>query len=341
MKALVYTKPEHIEVRDVPIPKLNKDFARIKVTYCGVCGSDISIYSGKHPRAKGPLIIGHEFVGVIDEIGENKGGFQKGDRVAVYPLLSCKECFPCKNGSPHVCKKLGLIGIDIDGGMAEYVVAHQDLLYKVDDSISDKAAALIEPLAVVIRSLHQVGFKPLDTAVVSGAGPIGTLTAIMLKHTGASRIIVSDIDQARLKICSELGLETVDLNKQDLIEYVDQTTDGVGVDIVFECSAADSAVLAMTKIVRIGGKICMTSIPKHPVPVDLRDMNFKEQFLIGTRVYTAREFGQAVKYAKILQPELEKTVTHIMKWDKADSMFDAIYDPRINTMKVVLDCRNG
>jgi 2-desacetyl-2-hydroxyethyl bacteriochlorophyllide A dehydrogenase len=340
MKALVYTQPEHVEVRDVPIPKLKEKYARIKVLYCGVCGSDISIFTGKHPRAKAPLILGHEFVGIVDEIGENKKGIKKGDRVVVYPLLSCGECFACKTGSPHVCKKLGLIGIDIDGGMAEYVNAHQDVLFKVDDSISDRAAALIEPLAVVVRTMHQIGFSALDTVVVSGAGPIGALTAIVLQDIGASRIIVSDIDEARLKVCGELGLETVNLNKQNLIEYVNKTTDGVGVDIVFECSAAKSAILDMTKIVRIGGRICMTSIPKHPVPVDLCDMNFKEIFMIGSRVYTAREFGQAVEYAKKLQPQLEKVLTHIYKWDRADTVFQAIKDPNINTVKVVVDCRN-
>lgn len=339
MKALVYMGPEKIEVQDVAIPKRKDGFAQIKVTYCGVCGSDIGIYSGKHPRAKAPLILGHEFIGVIDEIENSKKEFKKGDRVAAYPLLSCGECFPCKTGSPHVCEKLGLIGIDVDGGMAEYVNASEDVLFKIDDSVSDKAAAVIEPLAVIIRAVHQAHFKALDSAVVIGAGPIGILTGIVLKYIGASKIIISDIDEARLAMCKEVGFETVNIKNKNLVEYVQKSTNGICADIVFEASGAAPSALEMTKLARVGGTICMTGIHKEPHAVNLQDVNFKEQHMIGTRVYTLREFGQAVEYAKEISHDMEKIVTHIIGWDKADQVFDYIKDPNKNTVKVLIDCR--
>ncbi len=340
MKSLVYVAPQHVEVRNVPVPELHDHQARIKVKYCGVCGSDIGIYSGKHPRAKAPLILGHEFIGTIDEIKNGSGKFKKGDRVSAYPLISCHKCFACKNGMPHVCKTLKLIGIDMDGGMAEYVNVDEDVLFKLDDDLSDKAAAVIEPLSVIIHSVHRVDFQARDTAVIIGAGPIGILTGIVLKNIGAARIIISDIDAARLDMCREFGFDAVNAKDTDLIDYVDKTTDGVGADVVFECSGNAGAALEITKLARIGGKICITGVHKEPHAVNLQDVNFKEQKLVGSRVYTFREFGQTVKYAKVIQKDLEKIVTHIVGWDHADQVFDYIKDPTVHTVKVVIDCRN-
>lgn len=338
MKTLVYAGPGKTEVRENPLPELKTGQVRIKVRYCGICGSDIGIYSGKHPRAKAPLVLGHEFIGTIEEIAGESKRFKKGDRVAPYPLLSCGECFACSSGIPHVCRSLKLIGIDVDGGIAEYVNCDEDVLFKLSEGISDKAAAVIEPLAVIIRTMHQADFQMLDTAAVIGAGPIGVLTGIVLKNAGASRIIISDVDQERLNICKEFGLETVNVQDQDLAEYIYRQTDGIGADIVFECSGSAPAAAQMTQICRIGGKICLTGVHKEPHAVNLQDVNFKEQTLVGSRVYTKREFGQAVQYAEKIGKELEKVVTHIVKLKDADTVFDLIGDPKESTLKVLVDC---
>lgn len=340
MKSLVYVAPQRVEVRDVPVPELHDHQVRIRVKYCGVCGSDIGIYSGSHPRAKAPLILGHEFIGVIDDIENGSGRFKKGDRVSAYPLLSCKECFACKNGMPHVCKTLKLIGIDIDGGMAEYVNVDEDVLFKLNDELSDRAAVVIEPLSVILHSVHQINFQARDTALVIGAGPIGILTGIVLKNIGASKIIISDIDTARLEMCREYGFDAINVKDIDLVDYVDKVTGGVGVDVVFECSGNAAAARDITKLTRIGGKICITGVHKEPHAINLQDVNFKEQTLVGSRVYTLREFAQTVEYAKEIQKDLEKIVTHIVGWDHADEIFDYIKNPALNTVKVVIDCRN-
>lgn len=339
MKALVYTGPHSIEVRDVSIPEGHDGAARVRMTYCGVCGTDIGIFAGKHPRAKPQLVLGHEFVGTIEEVRKGSGRFAPGDRVVAYPLISCGQCRPCRTGTPHVCETLKLIGIDRDGGMAGYAWIDEDVLFKVPDDMSDAIAALVEPLAVVVRSLHQARFNLLDTTVVTGAGPIGVLTAIVLKYAGASRIVVSDVDAARLELCRSLGFETVNVAQRSLVEHIAEITDGEGVDIVFECSGVESAAAEMTKIARVGGTICMTGIHKAPRAVDLRDMNFKEQLLIGSRVYTKREFEMAVAYAGALTSDLEKIVTQIVPLSGSAEVFDMIADPSINTVKVLIDCQ--
>lgn len=338
MKTLVYAAPEKVEIRDMVVPEPQEGQVRIKVKYCGICGSDIGIFTGKHPRAQAPLVLGHEFIGTIDAINGGSGKFKVGDRVSAYPLISCGHCFACETGIPHVCQTLKLIGIDVDGGIAEYVTCDESVLFKIDDSVSDKAASVIEPLAVIIRTVHQADFKALDSAVVVGAGPIGILTGIVLKHLGASKIIISDIDELRLDMCKEFGFETVNVKNDDLIDYVNNATNGVGVDVVFECSGSEVAALEMTKLCRIGGTICLTGVHKVPHAVNLQDVNFKEQTLIGSRVYTLREFGQAVAFAKEIAPELEKIVTHIVPLTESTKVFDLIKDPSEMTVKVVVDC---
>ncbi len=338
MKALVYVAPGKVEVRDVPVAAARSGAARIRMHLCGVCGSDISIVAGKHPRAKAPLVIGHEFVGTVEEIRDGSGRVAVGDRVVAYPLISCGTCLPCRTGHPHVCRTLKLIGIDGDGGMAETAWIDEDVLFRVPDTLSDEVAALVEPLAVIVRSLHQARFNLLDSAVVVGAGPIGLLTAIVLRHSGASRIVVSDIDGGRLELTAALGFETVDARTTDLVAHIAATTGGEGVDVVFECSGAENAALEMTRLARVGGMICMTGIHKAPRPVDLRDINFKEQTLIGSRVYTKREFETTVAYAEAIAGDLKNVVTQVIPLSQSEGLFDMIADPDVATAKVLVDC---
>ena len=339
MKALVYTGPKKVEVQDIPVPEGRSGQAKVRMRFCGVCGTDIGIFAGKHPRARAPLVLGHEFVGAVEEIKDGSGRFAPGDRVVAYPLLSCGHCLPCRTGHPHVCETLKLIGIDRDGGMADYAWIDEDVLFKVPDTVSDEIAALVEPLAVVVRSLHQARFNLLDTTVGTGAGPIGVLTAIVLKHSGASRIVISDVDEARLELCREFGFETVNVGQTSLVDYIGESTGGEGVDIVFECSGVASAAAEMTKIARVGGTICMTGIHKEPRTVDLRDMNFKEQILVGSRVYTLREFGMSVAYAEALAADLEKVITQKVPLSGSASVFDMMADPDVNAVKVLVDCQ--
>lgn len=339
MKALVYTGPQQCAVRDIPEPAPRESAARVRMIYCGVCGSDIGIFAGKHPRAKAPLILGHEFVGVVEEVATGVTNVKAGDRVVAYPLLSCGRCLPCVTGSPHVCRTLGLLGIDVDGGLCESAWIDAGVLFPVPEAVSDKVAAIVEPLAVIVRSLHQAKFKPLDSAVVVGAGPIGLLTAVMLRHCSASRVIISDMDEARLAMCRDFGFDAVDVGERDLAGYVNSVTGGNGVDIVFECSGTETAALEATKLARIGGCICVTGIHKAPHSVNLMDLNFKEQWMIGSRVYTKREFAMTVPYAAALSEDLERIVSHVVPLSEAEKVFAMIADPAVNTVKVLVDCR--
>ena len=335
MKALMYLGPKHVEVKDVQEPAVKAGQVKLKIKYCGICGSDIGIHLGTHPRAKAPLVLGHEFLGEVMEDGKK---FKKGDRVVAYPLLSCGKCLPCRTGNAHVCNTLGLIGIDTDGGICEYVCADEDILFKVPDGISDKAAAVIEPLAVIVRAVHQSGLQALDTCVVTGAGPIGMLTGMVLKHLGVAKVFISDVNANRLEQARSFGMIPVNSQTENMDQAVKAATCGEGADVLYECSGAESAALQMTDITRVGGMICMVSVHKIPHNVNLRDFNFKEQRMIGTRVYTKEEFRQAVDFSLNVREQLERIVTHVVPMKDSAKVFDMIADPGSGTIKVLVDC---
>lgn len=336
MKALVYTGPKQTEVQERSVPQPKEGQLRVKVKCCGVCGSDIGIFLGGHPRAKAPLILGHEFLGTVESDGRR---LKQGDRVVCFPLLTCGHCLACRSGNSHVCNSLGLIGIDCDGGIAEYVCADEDMLFKVPDSLSDKAAVVIEPLAVIVHSMHMAQLKPLDCAVIIGAGPIGILTGIVLKHLGASKILISDVFDKRLDLARELGFTAVNSAREDFLQIVRDATGGEGCDLLFECSGSEPAALQMTDLTRVRGTICMTGVHKKPHAVNLQAINFKEQTLVGTRVYTKEDFRKSVDLAALLQEDLEKVVSHIVPLEESPKVFDMIADPECGTVKVVVDCQ--
>ena len=338
MKALQYIRAKKVEVREVPMLPPAPGQARIRVTYCGVCGSDIGIYSGKHPRAKAPLTIGHEFVGVIEEINGEANGLKIGDRVAAYPLLSCGTCYACRTGKDYICRQLRLIGIDLDGGMAEYVNCSTDALFRLPENVPDAVCAVIEPLAVAVHSVRRSRFKPLDSTAIIGAGPIGILVGLVLKESGASRIIVSDISEARLALCREFGFETVDSRTESLAEYVGKTTGGEGVNIVYECSGVAAGAEEMTYPVCADGMICLVGVHKEARSVMLSDMHFRELNMTATRVYEKEEFRQTVDYIARISEEAAKIVTDVIPLEESEHVFEYIADPANAAMKVVIKC---
>jgi len=307
MLAARYLGPNQIVTETVPVPVIGSGEALIQVDACGFCGSDINIIAGTHPRAQAPLTVGHELSGHIVEIDDVSGEFKIGDRVTMYPLISCGVCYACTHGYAHVCRKLRLFGFDVDGGMAEFIKLPVSSLMKLPDGMSPGVGALIEPLAVAVHGVARTSLASVEVAVVLGAGPIGLLTALVLKARQVPHVIISEVFRARLELAKSLGLEAVTAGSE-VLDRVMKITDGNGADALFECAGHPSSALEMTALARSRAVIVNLGVFKKPVEVDMQAVNFKELDILGSRVYERHDFADAIELAS--QLPLEKVISH-------------------------------
>lgn len=335
MKALVYTGPREIAIRDIAAPVQAPGQVTLTLRYCGVCGTDIGIWNGGHPRASAPLVLGHEFIGQTDA---DSGRFRKGTRVVAYPLFSCGTCHPCRTGSPHICSRLRLIGIDGDGGMAERLAVDETLLFEVPNDLDDRTATLIEPLAVGLRAVEQSGLRVGDHVLVLGAGPIGLITAIVARHAGAAQVLVSDVNPERLRLAEQQGFTPLDARRESVPERVHAETGGDGADVTFECAGVPSAAVDALSATRPAGTVCLASLHKGLSAIPLLDVAFKELRIVGSRVYTREQFRRSIPLASELAGQLAPLISRTVPLSRAGRVFDEITAPDVGEIKVLIDC---
>ncbi|KGE18767.1 zinc-dependent alcohol dehydrogenase [Paenibacillus wynnii] len=323
MKAAVLTDWEHIEVKDVPVPVLGEEEILIKVKYAGVCGSDVTIYKGKHPSAKTPVILGHEFTGVVEKINSSKRSDLKiGDRVVVEPLISCGECAACQEGNWHVCRSLKLLGIHTDGGFADYVKAPAAKVIKLKDSMSDRIAALTEPFAVGFHVNQRGGTKAGDKVLIIGGGPIGMVIGIVAKRCGADRVVFTELNEARIEIIKSFGFEAINPSHEDVAALSAEITEEAGYDVVFEVSGSQAGLISATDLCAIRGTVVFVGFPHKRPEADVLKTIFKELTLVGSRVYTFQDFTRTVRMLEEIveskQYDLERIISDTMPVEKAE-----------------------
>ena len=331
MKAIIYTGANKIEVAEVKEPEIEKGYAKIKVSHSGICGTDLNIYAGTHPRAKAPLIMGHEFSGYLENDTKD---FKKGDKVTVYPLISCGDCTPCKNGNKHVCNTLKLYGIDVDGGFAEYALVPEENLVKLPDGISMKLGALIEPIAVAVHTLRETVFTPGDNALVFVAGTIGLCGALTLRLFGATDVTIVETDIKRIELAKELGFNVVNPIEQDVIEYAKQKTNGDGFDTVYDCAGAQAVANVLLDVIKVKGQIVIVASYKKPAELPLFKGMAKEVSIRFVRVYRKKDVEIASLMA-VKEPLYEKIITHVLPVEKAQEGFDLLFTKGTGAVKVM------
>ena len=336
MKALVWTEKCVVEMQEREIPDYTGKVL-IKVAYAGICGSDVSVYLGKHPRAKAPLVMGHEFTGTVAAIGEGvQTPLKVGDKVVVDPLYFCRRCRACLAGNTHVCRSLRLYGTDSDGGMAEYAAIPEKSILKLDDDMPLEIATLIEPVAVVVHGFRMIRKMFYGSAAVIGLGPMGLLSALMLRDAGVSKLFCVEVNKQRAAAGRALGLNVIDPTEVDAVQYVLDNNDGEGVDILVEASGSAPAARMMTAMAGVRAEILLLSVYKDPPVVDMRAVNFAEQSIIGSRVYTALDFKDAIEYVKKNADKLRPVISHVRDLADGQAVFQDIISGQSNTMKVLL-----
>ncbi len=335
MRASLWVGPEKVTYTEIPRPVPAEGQSLLKVAYGGICGTDMMIYLGKHPRAKAPLVACHEFSGTI--VDANGGPYPEGTRVAINPLVSCGHCYACRTGSPHVCSTLKLVGIDSNGGFAEYATVPWYTLYPVPESVTLKQAAVIEPLAVAVHAVRASSLKVGDVTAVLGAGPVGILTAQVARLAGARKVFVSELSPKRLQIARDLGFEVIDVKDANTVQAILGATDGDGVPVVFETAGTQPTIRDAAELARIGGEVLQVGMPKTPPTVDITKLLFKEVRMTPIRVYRAEEdFQQAVYIAATGQVDLDTPATHVLPLRDLDQGMELMH-AATDACKILID----
>lgn len=331
MRAIQYIAPGQVGLKNVLNPEPAAGQVLLQISHAGICGSDMTIYSGKHPRAKEPLILGHEFSGVI---ASPHLIYPQGTLVTVYPHQACGKCAACKRGLRHTCSRLRIIGIDLDGGMADLTVVPADAVVALPDTISGALAAFAEPVSVGVHAVRHGRYRPGDMAVIFGAGGIGLSLAITLRRFGADRLLICEPNEARRSIAAELGFMLGSV--EDPLGSVFEFTDGAGSDFVFDCAGHQSVADILPDSVRIGGSVVMVAGYKTPPVFQFQKGMMREFDIRFVRNSTREDFEIA---CELIQQNLgyEKLLNCILSPEDVQKGFDV--PP--GALKVLFDFSKG
>ncbi|MEM1607574.1 MAG: alcohol dehydrogenase catalytic domain-containing protein [Candidatus Bathyarchaeia archaeon] len=321
MKALlrVGRGPREVEVREVDYPKLKPGWVIIAVKACGICGSDVHMFLSEWPM--GPsgdgstsFIFGHEFSGEVVEVGEGVKTFAKGDRVVCMPKMSCGKCYYCRSGLSHLCPNEPLL----NGGMAEYVAVPEANLLKLPENVSYEEGALVEPLAVSYAAVYKTSqILPGQSAVIVGPGPIGLLTLMCVKLANPQLAIITGTseDKMRLEIAEKIGADvTIDVTKKDVVKVVEELTNKLGVDVVYECAGAGLLDQAID-LLKAGGELVAIGHPTTKTQIKLSPQGymraqFKQLKILGHIIYDWKSFYLALQLLNYRKLDVKPLITH-------------------------------
>lgn len=309
MKSIVIRQPNElvIEEREVPNPAAGE--VRVKVKLAGICGSDSHIYRGHNPFAKYPRVIGHEFFGLIDAVGEGVSEERIGQRVSVDPVISCGHCYPCSIGKPNVCTSLVVLGVHRDGGFSEYAVVPERNAWAIPDSIQDKHAVMIEPFTIAANVTGQVNPTEQDVALVYGAGPMGLVTVQALKGVyNVKQVIVVDRIPERLMMAERSGADWT-INNGDLSLPDVLAEKGIKPTLIVDAACHPSILQEAITLASPAARIVLMGFSSDASSVVQQGITGKELSIFSSRL-NAHKFPVVIDWLKngLINPE--KLVTH-------------------------------
>ncbi|MBA7617369.1 Sorbitol dehydrogenase [subsurface metagenome] len=289
MKALRWYGRKDLRYEDIPEPSPGPGQLKVKVTLAGICGTDLKEYEagpGMIAVDKVPLTLGHEFAGRIAKVGKGVTDFKVGERVTGVGYWFCGECFFCKRAMYNICLNAGFTGLTVDGCMAEYVVIPSYAVYKLPESVSDELGALVEPLAVAIHAVRQGNVCPGDTVAIVGSGTIGLCVLLAARAAGASEVYVVDKIKRRGELASAMGA-TAFINPDDgePVKQVANLTDGLGVDISYECVGHPDTPQLAVDLARKGGTTVIVGVFDKPSSFHFHSVMFNQKTIVGSPIY--------------------------------------------------------
>jgi len=339
MKALVKTGPGiGLKLMDVPKPAAGHNDVLIKIKKTAICGTDVHIWKWDEWSAKtipAPMVVGHEYIGEVVEVGQEVRGFCVGDRVSGEGHITCGHCRNCRAGRRHLCRNTLGVGVNRPGCFAEYLSLPAFNAFKIPDNISDDLASIFDPFGNATHTALSFDLVGEDV-LITGAGPIGAMTSAIARHVGARHVVITDVNDYRLDLAKKLGAtRTVNVTREKLPAVMTGLGMTEGFDVGMEMSGAASAFTSLFESMNHGGRVAMLGIPPANTGLDWNQVIFKGLFIKG--IYGREMFETWYKMAAMLQSGLniEPVITHRFPADEFAKGFEAMISG--NSGKVILD----
>jgi L-iditol 2-dehydrogenase len=341
MKALLLSEYSRLEVVDMPMPRPGPDDVLVKVEACGICGSDIHGYDGSSGRRIPPLVMGHEAAGVVAAAGAGVTDLKEGQHVTFDSTVFCGECEYCRSGESNLCQNRQVVGVSTpdfrrEGAFAEYIVVPRRIVHAIPENLSFSEAAMVEPLSVAVHAVALSELKEDSSALVVGAGMIGLLVLQALRAAGCTNVIVSDVDDSRLKLAKELGATaTVNAKSTDTAAEVQRHTNGLGVDVALEAVGSTPTIKAAIESVRRGGIVTLIGNVVPTVEIPLQVVVSRQIRLQGTAA-SAGEYPECIDMLASGRVNLKPLISMVAPLEDGPGWFDRLHAREANLMKVIL-----
>ena len=326
MKALVKSSNERgIWMENIPEPECNTNDVKIKITHTSICGTDLHIYKWDEWAQKTlvtPLIIGHEFCGIIEEIGPGVTHYEPGQRVSGEGHITCGNCRNCRAGKRHLCKKTNGVGIHKDGAFAEYLIIPESNIWPIHNDIPSDIAAFFDPFGNAVHtslSYEMVG----EDVLITGAGPIGLMATAICKFVGARNVVITDINDYRLALAREMGAtKAINVSKHSITEFYSQLNMTSGFDVGLEMSGNPEAFRSMLGHMFHGGRVALLGLLPDSTRIDWDDIIFKGLKVKG--IYGREMYETWYKMEQMLRSGLDisKVLTHKLSVDEYEKAFN-------------------
>jgi (R,R)-butanediol dehydrogenase / meso-butanediol dehydrogenase / diacetyl reductase len=333
MRAVKVAEDRRLVTVQCPAPEPGPGQVVVGVAYCGICGSDLHFRDVPELFPAG-TVPGHEFSGRIVAVGDRVGGWSVGDRVCVLPFGQCGECAVCRTGNEQVCPHAVSNGVGLGtgrpGAYAGQVVVDERMLFSLPDAVDDRAGTLVEPLAVAIRAVDRARVAADEPVLVLGAGPIGLLTALVLRHRGVPRTVVCSRNPARAQRAAALGLDTVS------IDDVAHTPPAEGPACVFDCAGTPASAQLAVQVLRPLGRLLLVGLSLTPLDLAAPAIVIKELEIQGVIAYRRTQFQAAIDMLASGAIPVSELITEIVPLVDAEAAFQALTARGSDKLKILL-----
>jgi threonine dehydrogenase-like Zn-dependent dehydrogenase len=326
MRAIIMDGPGQIRVGDWKDPRPGPGEVLVAPRAVGVCAGDLYIYQGKNPYVSFPQICGHEFAGVVEEVGPGVTGLKPGAKVVVEPFLGCGKCYPCRVGKPNCCANLRIIGVTQPGGFGELTLAPATHVHPVPETLSFTDASFVEPVAIGVQACRRGAIAADELVLLLGCGPIG-LAIIEVARARGARVIAPDVQPSRLETAARFGAEVLPAD-DELLPTILERTHGEGAPVVVEATGSPQAMESTVDLVASGGRIVIVGLVKKGTPVSFPGLDFtrKEMTVLGSRASTGC-FPESLRLLSSGAIHYPRVATEFDMWEGASVIADLAHNP--------------